>query len=63
MTTAKQTPLKIEVSDYFYVLENDYQVCCGEIFETHYCNDHDEPHGCIYCEFDYSKPCDCDGGE
>ena len=63
MATAKRNPLKIEVTDYFYVLELDYVACCGELFETHYCTAHDEPHGCIYCEFNPYEPCTCESGE
>ena len=45
----------------FYQIVDEVIYCCGEVQYIHYCKKHTEKMGCYYCEFDYSKDCECEG--
>jgi hypothetical protein len=44
----------------FYEIMDKLWMHCDESQFTYYCKAHGEQMGCYYCEFDYTKPCDCD---
>ena len=44
----------------FYQIVDEVIYCCGEVQYIHYCKKHTEKMGCYYCEFDYSKDCECE---
>ena len=50
---------KTKLNEWFYS-SDDGLGCCGEFQYKTYCYAHDEYQGCYYCEFDYSKPCECE---
>jgi len=44
----------------FYFIKDEMKLCCDEIQFVMVCKEHGEQMGCYYCEFDYSKKCECD---
>jgi hypothetical protein len=51
--------MKIKLNEYYYQTEDGF-FCCDEYQYRTYCEAHVELMGCYYCEFDYSKPCECE---
>ncbi len=51
----------IEVTEFYTVMDESH-FCCDEVQFRYVCIEHDEYMGCYFCEFDYSKPCDCEEG-
>jgi hypothetical protein len=49
-----------QIEFYNILDETNFFFCCGESQFIHICKAHDEVMGCYYCEFDYSKPCECE---
>lgn len=49
---------KIKVNEWYYT-DMEPLFCCDFQYRT-ICEKHDEVQGCYYCEFDYSKPCECE---
>jgi hypothetical protein len=45
----------------FYLIKDEQRFCCGESQFRYVCKAHGEAMGCYYCEFDYSKDCECEG--
>ena len=50
---------KIKVGEFFYTTGSRQFFCCDELQDVIYCEAHDEPQGCQYCDFDYDTPCQC----
>ena len=48
---------KTKLNEMYYSTDRGL-FCCDEFQYATYCEAHDEPMGCYYCEFDYSIPCD-----
>jgi hypothetical protein len=44
----------------FYLIQDEMRFCCDESQFRYTCKAHGEEMGCYFCEFDYSKPCDCE---
>ena len=45
----------------FYFVKDETHFCCDECQFIYVCKEHGEQMGCYYCEFDYSKDCECEG--
>jgi hypothetical protein len=43
----------------FYFIWDLLFMCCDEQQFRHQCKAHSELMGCYFCEFDYSKECEC----
>ena len=55
------TKLKNQIDENeFYQIVDEMFYCCDESQFKHYCKKHTELMGCYYCEFDYSKECECE---
>ena len=51
---------KQKANEWYYTTGLNHY-CCDEFQFVYYCEKHDEPQGCYYCDFDYTKPCECEG--
>jgi hypothetical protein len=51
----------IAISPYFYqtLKGMDSFVCCGEYQNAVYCFGSNTKQGCVFCELDYTEPCEC----
>jgi len=51
----------IATNPYFYSYVESFQsvVCCGEYQDVLYCFKSNTKQGCVFCDFDYSSPCEC----
>ena len=43
----------------FYLIHDLTFMCCDQSQFRHSCKAHGEIMGCYFCEFDYSKECEC----
>jgi len=43
----------------FYLIHDTTFMCCDQSQFRYSCKAHGEMMGCYFCEFDYSKECEC----
>ncbi len=51
---------KTKYTEGYYTSGEFVRFCCDEIVYAIFCEKHDEPQGCQYCEFDPYEPCECE---
>ena len=49
----------IDENEFYFVID-EMRFCCDESQFRYVCKAHGEAMGCYYCEFDYSKDCECE---
>lgn len=42
-----------------YLITKESFLCCGEVMFKYFCKNCQEFMGCYFCQFDYTKPCEC----
>ena len=50
----------IDQNEFYWIWDLSF-LCCDEVQFRYQCKKHSELMGCYYCEFDYSKDCECEG--
>lgn len=52
----------LATNSFFYTLleGNDSFICCDEYQDVTYCFGSNTKQGCVFCEFDYDSPCECE---
>jgi hypothetical protein len=53
------TQMIIKVNEFFFTKMEDVR-CCDEWQFVAYCYKHENKFGCAFCEYDYSKECECE---
>jgi hypothetical protein len=49
----------IDQNEFYWIWDLSF-LCCDEVQFRYQCKKHSELMGCYYCEFDYSKECECE---
>jgi len=50
---------QIDETDFYFIVDESFY-CCDEVQFKHLCKNHLETQGCYFCEFDYTKDCECE---